>query len=349
MAEDRVDIIIPVFNELEVTKSCFESIRNNTDTPYRLIVVDNGSDKETGAFLEMYANGDSSVHLIRNASNAGWVKAVNQGIAASAANFICVMNNDTVVRTRSWLKMLLEVASMEEDIGLVNPCFKVKCEPCRGPYVEIDFCRGYCIFIKRAVINRIGGLDEAYGLGYYDDDDFSLRAIRAGFRCVRASGVVVEHLKDTTFSAIFKDDARRALHEKNKKLFYSKWGRRLRIALFLNRCYEPGSVRDLMLTLARRQHIVYLWNGCKRLGLPHINIREKRLSKLSGWLSALITIAVNNGKKEEKKFDMIFTDDAGLSGLLGVFRPDVVLTDMEASFGRITEMADKVSRKRYEV
>jgi len=81
------------------------------------------------------------------------------------------------------------------------------------------------------VIEKIGPLDEAYGLGYYDDDDYSMRAVEAGFRCVKANGVFVEHLRDSTFSALYAEDKRRQLHEKNKDSFTRNGGKGLRYCL----------------------------------------------------------------------------------------------------------------------
>jgi len=207
MKPAQCDIIIPVLRRADITANCVESIRTHTRPDYNLIFIDNASDPETKSLLERLRSSMRNVEVIRNPENLGWVKAINQGIRSSASPTVCVMNNDTVVRTDGWLERLIAVAESEPDIGLVNPNFAVK-EPRSiggSPFIEVDFCRGYCILIKRAVIDRIGAFDESYGLGYYDDDDYSLRAIRAGFRCVMVPAVHVEHLRDTTFSALFRE------------------------------------------------------------------------------------------------------------------------------------------------
>jgi GT2 family glycosyltransferase len=307
------DIIIPVYNRLDLTKKCLESICANTDSQFHLILIDNNSDLETRSYLEEFASKHQNSVLVRNEENTGWVKAVNQGMGLSKSPYLLLMNNDTAVRTDGWLLKLINVAEISPDIGLVNPHFQAKVEffPDR-PFIETDFCRGYCMLIKRSVADRIGLLDEAYGLGYYDDDDYSVRAIRAGFRCVRANDVFVEHVGDSTFSDILKDEKRRALHEANKQLFYSKWGKRLRLLFVLTRIPDRKAACDLFFALARKQHIVYLWNAAKPLRLEHINIREHRLSGLS-CISLLADLLLNVFKKKTKRYNKIFMDtrDAG--------------------------------------
>ena len=143
------DIIIPIFNALELTKGCLESIKAATRSPYSLILIDNGSSDETHNFLEDFKSSSGNVALIRNNENLGWVKAVNQGLKASKSDYACIMNNDTVVRTDDWLARLIEIAERDGSIGLVNPTFSTKKAASKIPYTEIDFCRGYCMLIKR--------------------------------------------------------------------------------------------------------------------------------------------------------------------------------------------------------
>jgi GT2 family glycosyltransferase len=313
------DIIIPVYNKPDITFGCLKSIAARTDGPFRLILIDNGSDEMTKRLLAEYKAAHGNVELIRNEENLGWVKAVNQGMARSAAPYICIMNNDTVVETDGWLSRMIAIAESAKDIGLVNPDFGgIEQGPCRsGEYIEIDFCRGYCVLIKRSVIDRIGLLDEEYGPGYYDDDDYSVRAIRSGFRCLRAVSVTVRHLRDSTFSTVFADEKRRELHQRNKELFYRKWGRRLRIVFILRRGATPEKARDAMLDLARRQHIVYLWNWAPKLGVEHINVRER-----SGWrpfpgISVVLALGLNLMKRSSKRYDAVFTDDVSMAERLG--------------------------------
>src|SRR3990167_2057048 len=98
-----VDIIIPIFNRMGLTKACLNSIWDKSKTPYNLILIDNASDEETKRLLEDFSakGGTSSginVTVIPNDYNVGWVQAVNQGMKLSKSPYICIMNNDTIVR-----------------------------------------------------------------------------------------------------------------------------------------------------------------------------------------------------------------------------------------------------------
>lgn len=344
MVSNSVDIIIPVLNEAALTKNCLESMVAKSDTPYRLILIDNASGEETKKILEDFANSHKNITLIRNEENLGWVKAVNQGIKASRGPYICIMNNDTVVKTDGWLAKLIAVAEAAGDIGLVNPRFDVKNEPGKDkPYIEIDFCRGYCVLIKRPLIDRIGALDEAYGLGYYDDDDFSVRAIRAGFRCVRANDVVVEHLKDSTFTTLFKDDVRRALHEKNKQLFYTRWGKRLKIVFIASKVSNKENLKEALLFLARRQHIVYLWNFTAPLKIEHINIREKAFPWIFPVTACALALSLNTMKKNAKRYDLVFVDDPRLGSKLSKNHPAVHCVDIDRGMDNLSQIVDSAA------
>jgi len=347
--EKRCDIIIPVYNKPDLTGSCLDSIARHTHSPYTIILIDNASSEATKKLLRDFKETHSNVVLIENGENVGWVKAVNRGIRQSSAPYVCVMNNDTVVETDDWLARLIGVAEMAGDIGLVNPDFEGKCGCPRAakPYIEIDFCRGYCIVIKRSVIDAIGGLDEAYGLGYYDDDDFSVRAIRAGFRCVKANNVTVRHLRDSTFSELFADAKRRELHRENRELFYARWGKRLRLVFIITKKTDRKKLADILLGIARRQHVVYLWNSTARLGIEHTNIREKRFwAPVSGLLFPVLT-GLNRTKRPGKHYNAIFADDARLARSISrAARGGAAVYDFDAEkdAARIGSIVDAAAR-----
>jgi len=113
------DIVMPVWNQLEVTRACLESVIENTNYPYRLIIVDNKSDEPTAAFLRSFGEQhNEKVLLIRSEENLGYIKGTNLGMKASTGDHVCLLNNDTVVYP-GWLSAMVEVADLENDIGLV--------------------------------------------------------------------------------------------------------------------------------------------------------------------------------------------------------------------------------------
>ena len=115
------DIIIPVWNQLALTRDCIESVRKNTGGGYAIIVIDNASGEETAQYLDnVRSEGSPRVSIIRNKKNLGFIKAANQGIAASSAPYVCLLNNDTLV-TKGWLKEMVAISESADDIGIVNP------------------------------------------------------------------------------------------------------------------------------------------------------------------------------------------------------------------------------------
>ena len=237
-------IIILTFNQLEYTKLCLESIAQHTPEPHELILVDNGSTDGTVDFLKAFAAERSNVKLIINAENRGFAGGNNQGIQASQGDYVLFLNNDTVV-TEHWLDRMLRYLNHLPDIGLVGPVSNAV----SGaqliedvPYKEMDamqaFARriyadnagrasaavrlvGFCLLVKREVLELIGGFDEDYATGNFEDDDLCLRATLAGFSAVIARDVFIHHFGSKTFKGNRMDY--NAHLGANRDRFIAKW------------------------------------------------------------------------------------------------------------------------------
>jgi len=241
MLQDNVDIIMPVWNNCEVTQRALESVVRHTSGDWRLIIIDNASTAPTRQYLQDFSRAHKDcITLIRNEENLGFIKATNQGLKASRAAFACLLNNDVVV-TDGWLAGLLRVAKLREDIGIVNPTWtqdlasvdrqaEARAKSARDHFMETNDCMGFCFLIARKVVEKIGLLDECYGRGGREDSDYCKRAIYEGFRCVRALGVLVFHKENTTFDLI---PHWRKERKANEDLFEKRWGRRLHAAVLL--------------------------------------------------------------------------------------------------------------------
>jgi len=238
-----VSIIILTCNELEYTKQCVESILAHTQHPYELIFVDNGSGDDSPAYLAGLPN----ARVIRNETNLGFPKGCNQGLAVARGDYVLLLNNDTIV-TPGWLSRLVVVAESDPRIGLVGPVSNCVSGPQqveasyqtaaemqeaaaklaqehRGTLVEVERLVGFCLLIKREVLDKVGALDERYGLGLFEDDDLCLRARQVGYRLVYAPEVFIHHFGSRTFAGLGIDGAQ-AL-ESSKRQFEQKWGLRL--------------------------------------------------------------------------------------------------------------------------
>ena len=322
----RCDIIIPVWNQPVFTKDCVDSIAKNTHGDYRLIIIDNGSDDRTRIYLEgLKARTHCPVLLMRNEKNVGFIKAVNQGIKASVEPYVCIVNNDTLV-TRGWLSEMVGVISSAPDIGVVNPSsntlgqkpvrgepielYAVSLKKLSGTYVELGSAIGFCMLIKREVIERIGLFDEIYGMGNFEDTDFSRRAVKEGYRCVRACGAYVWHRESSSFNKIktFDEDFKR-----NREIYESRWGIPKRIAYVMGS--DDGDIseklRDESMRLARGGNWVWYFTP-NAIDVPaHSNIRSVCLPERLFLLNAIFHIM-----KKKKKFNEIIVGNERFGNLL---------------------------------
>ncbi len=326
---DKCDIIIPIWNQLEVTKDCVTSIIKNTSCPFRLIMVDNASDGETKCYLEsLKAEKWLPAILIRNEKNLGFVKAVNQGINSSDADYVCILNNDTLV-TKGWLTEMINIAQTHEDIGIVNPSsnnlgqrpqkgeplllYAEKLKSQSGKFVELGAAIGFCMLIKRAVIKKIGLFDEIYGMGNFEDTDYSRRAVKEGYKCARACGAYVYHRENTSFNKIkaYEEDFKR-----NKEIYEFRWGRSRRIAYVLNAVDENGlkKLESEAMKVARGGSWVWYYSRAG-VNIPnHSNIISERIDDKNFYLKAVIRILT-----KKKKFDEILVGEEGFGKILEKF------------------------------
>ena len=223
------DIVIPVWNQPELTRRCLESVEANTPERVRLLLIDNGSEEGTREVLKHFKQTSvKPVEILRNEQNLGFIKAVNQGIRASTAPWVCLLNNDTVVHP-GWLREMVEAAESYPRIGLLNPSSNTlgsdpnKLSP---GWVELPTAVGFCLLARKSLFDQIGLLDERYGMGNFDDDDLSRRVRQAGYICARACNAYVHHEEKASFRNL--PDWEKEF-ERNRAKFEQKWGRRFRI------------------------------------------------------------------------------------------------------------------------
>ena len=232
-------IIIPVFNNLALTKQCLESIYENTDVPHEIIIVDNGSNDGTRDYL-FRVEADAGVRVVYNPSNLGFAKACNQGARAAQGDYLVFLNNDTIVQP-DWLPELLDCARKDEKIGavgakllypddtvqhagvvftekkLVHHIYKhfYRDHPAVNKEREFQAVTAACMLIKKDLFFQIGAFVESYWNGLEDVDlCFTLR--EQGYKIVYNPRAVVYHLESKT-------PGRFDLDKQNSLIFRSKW------------------------------------------------------------------------------------------------------------------------------
>ena len=313
------DIIVPIWNQPELTRRCLESVLAHTAEPVRLLLVDNGSEIPTRDLLDRFrAEHPGRVEILRNDENLGFIKAVNQGIRSATAPWVCLLNNDTRV-TAGWLSEMIRVAS-EPKIGLVNPTsnslgfhlgnsspeeYAAGLRSQTGRWTELTVALGFCLLARHSLFDTIGLLDESYGMGNFDDDDLSRRVRRAGLTCARACASYVYHEEKASFRHL---PGWKAEFAENRRRFEAKWGRRLRILWALPGT-PPGWERTIgrtALELAKQGHWICFISP---EGLPPSIASQAQVSLLPArgrWRPRALWRLV---AKRKKPFQVVVTSD----------------------------------------
>ncbi|WP_214510685.1 glycosyltransferase [Pseudomonas brassicacearum] len=243
---EKVSIVLVTYNNLNLTIQCVNSILRNTTWPnYQLIVVDNGSEDGTGDYLERLRQEVPTAKVILNPDNRGFAAANNQGLREADGDILLLLNNDTVVPD-GWLDPLVRHLR-DPSIGLVGPVTNAVGNEAKieVSYTDIqqmqDFSDGYtkahkgqsfdismlamfCVAFRRGILEEVGYLDEAFGIGMFEDDDYSRRVQAAGYRTVCAEDAFIHHYGQASFRKLIASGEYQALWDKNQAYFESKWG-----------------------------------------------------------------------------------------------------------------------------
>lgn len=222
----RMAIIVPIYRGVAVTQACIESVltHRNPDTDQLVLINDCSPDADMGPMLAAYRQ-MRNVIVLDNGQNLGFVSTVNRGMALTRGTDVLLLNSDTVLHAGG-LDELVRVAYAHQDVGTVTamsnnatifsyPCAELReaslpdvnwpelaalaLRENQGLCVDVPTGHGFCMLIKREVISRIGFLDEAFGRGYGEENDFCARTAGIGYRNVAAGGVIVEHKESISF------------------------------------------------------------------------------------------------------------------------------------------------------
>ncbi|KKO54343.1 glycosyl transferase family 2 [Paenibacillus sp. DMB20] len=224
-----IDVVICVHNQLDAVKKCLDSVRRTKTTQdFNLIVIDDGSDQTTRQYLGEFSKRYPCT-IIRNEKARGYTASANQGLKQSTSRYCILLNSDTIVPPH-WLDRLTETMESDQRIGIVGPLSNAaswqsvpsmdSSKNGLGPNMTLDqmaelvyqasekifpramFLNGFCLMIKREVIERIGYLDETnFPIGYGEEDDYCLRARGANFKLKIATHCYIFHQKSASFGS----------------------------------------------------------------------------------------------------------------------------------------------------
>lgn len=237
-------IVVVSFNNLLFNRMCLESVLLNTAPGFELIVVDNASTDGTVEYLQELERWNPGVRLRLNGRNQGFPAACNQGLRMARGETLVILNNDTLV-SGDWIGNLARMLR-DPAVGMVGPVTnrcgnEAQIEVAYGSYGEFrDFAarreqrrRGqarelpalnmFCTALRRAVFEEAGPLDERFGIGLFEDEDYSLRLRRAGYRLLCAEHVFVHHFGQASIGKLAETREYGDLFHANRRQFEAKW------------------------------------------------------------------------------------------------------------------------------
>ena len=248
----KISVIILAWNNSNYTTACIESVFLKTGYPnLEVIAVDNNSTDDTWERLQAMKTRFPLLKIIHNSENLGFAGGNNVAIRQASGDYIVLLNNDTLV-TYGWAgRMLQYFKDPDQLIGMVGPVTNEISNEAKipvnysnineidvfaaqqaavhcGEFFDIKVLAMFCTMIPRWLINKIGLLDEDYKIGMFEDDDYSLRVQKAGYRTVCTREVFIHHfgrgafklLGDKSYNEVFV--ANRAIYEKKNNCKWEK-------------------------------------------------------------------------------------------------------------------------------
>ena len=241
----NLSIILVTYNQLDMTKLCVDSIRSNVPNgTYEIIVVDNASTDGTVEWLGKQAD----IRTIFNDTNRGFPAACNQGAEiAQNGNDIFLLNNDTVIMKNSIYT--LRMALYEEDAtGAVSACSNhagkrqeidekfadmedyiqyAKKNNCYQPdrHEKRLTLMGFALLTRYGIWRDAGGLDEIYGRGNFEDDDFCMKLLLNRYSLILCRDSFIYHFGHQSFQGMKIDTPTEynLLFHNNRDKFNQKW------------------------------------------------------------------------------------------------------------------------------
>lgn len=247
----KLTVILVFYNNAHLSLLSLLSIKQNADVNYEVVVVDNCSNDLTDALLDCIDNAT----VIRNRTNLGFAPACMQGVQQSRGDYVCFLNNDALLEPNS-LKAALRNFENDSRIGAVGG--RILCADgrlqeagsilwCDGTSTSygrgddpdklqysfrrpVDYCSGAFLITPRRLFEEVGGFDEVFAPGYYEDADYCMRLWTKGFRVLYEPLSGIRHYENAGSA----NKAAALTHVMvNHRTFWQRWRERLHIH------YEP--------------------------------------------------------------------------------------------------------------
>jgi GT2 family glycosyltransferase len=223
-----LSVIIGAVGQVDRTRRCVASVRACSTLPVEIVLVDNGStDAERAGLAGLGAD-----VLLSYPAMLGYPAAMNAGVRAASGEFVCLLNNDTEIVQPGWDARLVSVLERVQGCEIVAPAVSYSCHPNQerpaGPaqidaeyaLIETSDVPFVCAVMRRARYVALGGLDERFGLGNFEDVDMCWRVRADGGRVVIDPAVWLRHDGHATMGRL-PDFV--GLLDENRQRFEDKW------------------------------------------------------------------------------------------------------------------------------
>lgn len=219
-----ISIVVPIHNAFEALQGCLASLVATCDSSVRILLIDDCSTDPRIVELLTEYSAYPNVKIVTNRENLGYTRTVNLGFKLSDRDDVILLNSDTITTGR-WWRSLQYLAYSDNKVASVTAvsdnsgAFSVSSKPLsissqsqaeetsrrilhatQGRILDVPTGNGFCMFIRRAALDQIGDYDEGkYPRGYGEENDFSMRAYRAGWTSLVSDKAFVFHLTSQSF------------------------------------------------------------------------------------------------------------------------------------------------------
>lgn len=324
----------------KAVKTFFEYLNPiHQDKGIELILVNNGSNDETEAGIEEYRikfKKVSEIKTVHLEKNLGYIAGVNIGLSNCSGEIITLLNNDLIF-CPGWFDSLANIFDADLTVGAATPLltngsgaenieleyknlemklafFKSKetmnyyaakiMEKNSKSIINSHRIVGTCVAFRKDILLLVGGLDFWFGIGLFDDDDFSIRVNLSGYKTVIVGGSFVYHVGSATFSKDVRVNDAAIIS--NKKKFIRKW--KIKCTENVEGMYKHEEVH-LRTNYIRKKHFIpFEFNQFKK-PLEISSTKKTVIKRMllvadwtnfkSGWLKELERNLQHTNAKEE--------------------------------------------------